>query len=484
MTAGKSPLRQPFLPDAESGAPRPRLGFAVKLAIGFGLVLTLLGGTGVTTVRSLARVVEEHERSQRLDVEDVILAERLRSAEDSEAAAGRGYLLTRDPDFLERLEEAELAFDRAYGDLRQRVTSQEGADLLESVASAAADYTRTQHAVLVVSADGAPSAEIRRLFERDVVPKRRSLSEAIDSFVAHKERRLRGESEVRRAATSSAVLVSGMALALALVASAVLALLMGRHLANLHGHEGDARRAAIRALAARDQLLGIVAHDLRSPLSAITIRAGMLAKAIAGETLRASADAIVRIAMRMEDIVKSLLDAASIESGKFSVSPAPCDVEEMLREAATTFEGLATPKSIRVEARAAQAGLAVMADRVRVGQVLTNLVGNAIKFTFEGGKITVAAERTGGEVRFSVADTGPGIALAHLPHVFDRFWKADAGGLKGTGLGLFIAKGIVEAHGGSIWAESQLGSGATFHFTLPFTDAGTACRTPASLESN
>lgn len=477
MNAGAPLLRQAPSPGAGNDAPRPRQAYAVKLAIGFGSVLAVLGGTGVTTVRSLARLVEEHERAERANVEDVVLAERLRASEDAEAAVGRGYLLTGDPDFLERLEETELAFDRVYGDLRMRATSQEGADLLVSVASAAAAYQRTQHAVLNERTAGANAPEIRRRFERDVVPKRRLLSEAIDAFAAYKERRLRSESEVRRVATSRAVVASGMALALALAASAALALLLGRHLASLHRREEVATRATMRALAARDELLGVVAHDLRNPLSAIALRAGLLAKNIGGDSLRAGADAIVRIALGMEHTVRSLLDAASIESGRFSVKPAPCDVEETVREAGATFDGLATAKSIRVDARVAEPGLAVMADRARLVQVLINLVGNAVKFTPEGGKVTVAAERAGADVRFSVVDTGPGIAPAHLPHVFDRFWKADQEGIKGTGLGLFIAKGIAEAHGGRIWVESQLGSGATFSFTLPCADA-----TPASPE--
>ena len=102
--------------------------------------------------------------------------------------------------------------------------------------------------------------------------------------------------------------------------------------------------------------------------------------------------------------------------------------------------------------------------------MLSNLVGNALKFTPSGGRVTIAAEPHGTMVRFAVLDTGPGIASEHVPRIFDRFWKNETLGTRGTGLGLFIAKGIVEAHGGRIWVESRIGQGATFYFTLPIAE--------------
>src|SRR5690606_25084713 len=107
------------------------------------------------------------------------------------------------------------------------------------------------------------------------------------------------------------------------------------------------------------------------------------------------------------------------------------------------------------------------ADRDRIDQVLANLIGNAVRFTPEGGHIRVSAERDGERVRFAVADTGAGISAADLPHVFDRFWQAQRSRQGGAGLGLAIARGIVTAHGGEMWVESEQGSGSSFQFTLP-----------------
>jgi signal transduction histidine kinase len=131
---------------------------------------------------------------------------------------------------------------------------------------------------------------------------------------------------------------------------------------------------------------------------------------------------------------------------------------------------LAQQKSLQFQKQLQGRDRLVRCDRSRVRQVLSNLIGNAIKFTAEGGSVTLLCETAPQLIRFSVADTGPGIDPEHLEHIFDRYWQAARATRQGAGLGLAIAKGIVEAHGGEIWAESRPGAGSTFHFTLPATD--------------
>jgi signal transduction histidine kinase len=213
--------------------------------------------------------------------------------------------------------------------------------------------------------------------------------------------------------------------------------------------------------------MGIVAHDLRNPLGTIMLLAAVLQKSAGSEKAREQAASIGNVAARMESLIRTMLDVTTMEAGKFTVTPAACTVQSLLRETEAMFEPLATSKQIALEVSPSDATLVVEAERERILQVLSNLVGNALKFTPEGGRVTLSTARDDGMVRFTVADTGPGIPHEHLSLVFDRFWKKDTPGKKGTGLGLFIAKGIVEAHGGRIWVDSEPGGGTRFNFTLP-----------------
>jgi len=184
-------------------------------------------------------------------------------------------------------------------------------------------------------------------------------------------------------------------------------------------------------------------------------------------TTRKQLDVIQRAASRANRLISDLLDVAKIQAGGMSVELATVDVPSMVQEAVDSVAAVAASKGLVLEKNVADGIPAVAADRDRVLQVFGNLLGNAIKFTPKGGKITIDAECDGFVARFAVCDTGPGIPPEHVPHVFDRYWQAKSTAKLGTGLGLSIAKGIVEAHMGRIWVESEPGKGASFIFTLP-----------------
>jgi hypothetical protein len=240
-----------------------------------------------------------------------------------------------------------------------------------------------------------------------------------------------------------------------------------KHLSQIYAREQDAAARARRAAEAKEDLLGVVAHDLRTPLGAILLNAALIDRAITEPKTHRHAESIAAIATRMEAFIQKLLDAASIEAGRLVVSWTRCAVSDLLAATMDTFGALAGQRSVTLDREIGRGDLGFWGDPERNGQVLSNLVGNALKFTPEGGRITIRAVESGFHTRIEVRDTGPGIASQHLPRVFERFWKADAEGRKGTGLGLCIAKGIVERHRGRIWVESRVGAGSAFIFELP-----------------
>jgi PAS domain S-box-containing protein len=226
---------------------------------------------------------------------------------------------------------------------------------------------------------------------------------------------------------------------------------------------------AQQATRARDEMLGVVAHDLRNPLNTIVMGASTLVELVPDTPplLRRHAQIVQRAADRMNKLIQDLLDVRRIETGHLVVEPRTAAVSALVDEAVEMLRPLATAASIDLTSSVPSSLPRIVADSGRILQVFSNLIGNAIKFTPPKGTVTVSAVQDGDEVRFAIADTGRGIAPDQLPHVFGRFWQGNPADRRGIGLGLAIAKGIVEAHQGRIWVESQPGEGSRFYFTLP-----------------
>ncbi|AKJ01495.1 PAS domain S-box-containing protein [Archangium gephyra] len=233
-------------------------------------------------------------------------------------------------------------------------------------------------------------------------------------------------------------------------------------------------RETERAVRLRDHIVAVVSHDLRNPLTAIGGAAALLKRTQElGEkaaVVHRNADLIGRSVERMSRLISDLLDAARIEAEGLAIAPEETPLDVLMEEVTDAFEPIAHERSIRLVVDRKPRDCRLFVDRGRIFQVFSNLVGNALKFTPAGGQVTVFVEGCDEEARFCVKDTGPGVKEADLPHIFDAYWQAEHTRSAGAGLGLAIAKGIVEAHGGRIWAESIPGEGAAFYFTLPRTE--------------
>lgn len=218
----------------------------------------------------------------------------------------------------------------------------------------------------------------------------------------------------------------------------------------------------------RDHALGVVSHDLRNPISAIGMCARALLAALPEGETRGLVRTIVDSTELTQRMIRDLLDVASIEVGRLSVERRPEPLGPIVERARALFEGVAEERGIVLDAAVPSGIPAVMGDAERLVQLLANLLSNALKHTERGGRVSLEARRTDAGIEVAVRDSGTGIPQEELPKIFERYWtvrrKAPKGG---TGLGLAISRGIVEAHGGRIWAESALGVGSVFRFTLP-----------------
>ncbi|MBK5374699.1 GAF domain-containing protein [Pseudomonas sp. TH43] len=242
--------------------------------------------------------------------------------------------------------------------------------------------------------------------------------------------------------------------------------------------ENDLARQVRReqeAVRARDELVAVVSHDLRNPMTVISMLCGMMQKAFSSDgphtsrRISTAIDTMQQAAGRMNTLLEDLLDTSKIDAGRYVITPQKLDVGQMFEEAQTLLTPLALDKDISISFEA-DPDLRIHADPERLFQVLSNLVGNAIKFTPRLGTVGVHAHSVGDEIVFTVRDSGEGIPKENLPHVFDRYWTVKEGNPNGTGLGLYITQGIVEAHGGRIVAESEPGRGSEFRFTVPRLD--------------
>lgn len=437
-------------------------GVSVTLLLAAGMLSSISG------LEDVASTQMEHIRAQE---QEITLVERLRWNGELIASAGRAYLISQDPALLAQLLRVRRQFDQGILALRPHTLTSQGELLVAAVEDNARRFVRVQEDL--AAARNLPK-DVRSLvlrFERELLPLQRQLSQSLDDLVEHKEAALddiysQADKERHRFAIWMYSLLATLIL-LGLVVTAHFA----KQTARAYRKERDALDIARKAVAARDDLMGMVAHDLRNPLFAVAIRVQVLHRLAESEATLEQARSITTITTRMEHLIDSMLDVTNLEAGRFSVSPASCAVEQLMHESFAMFDLLATARQVRLAQRLEETGLVVCADRERVLQLLSNLIGNALKFAPQGSEVTVSVERQQRMVRFAVRDTGQGILAENLRHIFDRFWKRNSAGNNGTGLGLFIAKGIVEAHGGQIWVESEPGCGAAFYFTLPLVPA-------------
>ncbi|HCF58742.1 MAG TPA: hypothetical protein DFS52_12215, partial [Myxococcales bacterium] len=239
------------------------------------------------------------------------------------------------------------------------------------------------------------------------------------------------------------------------------------------GYRGIARDVTERKQADRfrEEYVSLVSHDLRSPLSVIVGQAGSLHKTLTKKGMEreaTSTEALLRNARRMTRMLDELADSVRLESGRMQMHRQPTDLPALAYDFTTRVFGTAEERE-RIQLSSESALPLIDLDADRIERVLANLLSNALKYSTPGSPVRVRVERRGDEAVVSVSDEGPGIAPGELARMFERFYRSPSSQKRaeGLGLGLYISRLIVEAHGGRVWAESELGKGSTFGFSLP-----------------
>ena len=263
----------------------------------------------------------------------------------------------------------------------------------------------------------------------------------------------------------------GLVLLAAIASSLVLWILQRlRVLAAMLSRESQARQNALeqeqKLVRMRDEILGVVAHDLRSPLTTITLSTQLIPGSAEKEKAE-HVETILSTTRRMQRLIQDLLDVTKLETSGLSIQQDEVDPIAIARGVVSEQRPIAREKQITLETSIPDLTPKVCGDADRLAQALTNLIGNALKFTPSGGTVRVCLESDGSHIRFEVADSGPGISPQHLPHLFEPFWQAKKTAHLGAGLGLKITRGIAEAHGGSIEATNAPEGGARFVLTVP-----------------
>ncbi len=241
--------------------------------------------------------------------------------------------------------------------------------------------------------------------------------------------------------------------------------------AEIFNHEYKSHLETKSALTTREEFVAIVSHDLRNPISAILSFSEIISEDSSMSGISDDVKQWIEIIKRNAEIslrlISDILDMERIEGGKLHVQLAPHNISDVISESVESYHNVAASKNVTLTAEHAKIDGDVACDKDRVAQILSNLIGNALKFTPDGGAITVKTEQAESEIKISIIDTGPGIPDKQKNLIFDRFAQLGNKDRRGLGLGLYISKTLVESHNGKIWVISEPGHGSTFCFTLP-----------------
>lgn len=391
---------------------------------------------------------------------EVIDVQRLRFQAEQVVATSRGFLLAGDSDAWERFERAVARMRETLASIRAPHAHSEVVD----VDRAGREYVDAADRAARERTSSGDPREVLPMLETSLLPARKHFEDSIEIMLQSEQAEYERASQRARSFADQMQRLVLAATTSGIVLSFALALLSVRALRRHYERERAATAAARRSSEDRDELLAIVSHDLRSPLAAIEMGAFLIAERADDPIVRKQITTVRNASDRMHRLIEQLLDKAAIEANAIELRLEPCEVTELLMTVHDLFAARARAAQIQLLVEV-ETALVANVDREKIIQVLSNLVGNALKFTNAGGSVILGARAAKNGVSFEVRDTGQGITTDQMDHLFERHWqRARRSG--SLGLGLYIAKNLVEAHGGSIAVRSEAGRGSTFSFDV------------------
>ena len=414
---------------------------------------------------SLDQLIREQRELISVNSEELVKAERLRYLNSTLSSIMPVYVLSGDTKLLQRFRDQFNQFDHMTADLA--ASESDAKDLLDSIQQLSHRLRDLAQPGIEMRKKGASIEAVNDYFQKNTALFSGELQTLLNNLV-NKETNELEMAKLHSAQTANWIIISIIALSAA-------SILLLSYIARLITKAVRQKRLAdetqdlllqneLRLSQARKETVEVVAHDLKNPLSTIRMSLEMIQED--GSSTEEGLQIALRSAESMERLIKDLLDHAKIEAGQLVIEKTDGDLGALVSDLTQRFEPLAKNKNISFSKDIKGRFLFAHFDSSRIEQVISNLIGNALKFTHSGGRIHVSLKSIEDEILFHVEDNGPGIHPNQLPHVFDRFWQVKETAKNGNGLGLAIAKAIIEAHNGKIGVESQIGKGSRFFFHL------------------
>jgi signal transduction histidine kinase len=443
------------------------MGFRRQMWLGYATSFLITLSAATFAVLALHVVANSQQLLSRQYTDQLLNVERLRYRAEHIIASTQGYLARPDDRAREQLVAALADFDARLTDVDAYTYDPIGMLRIATIHATAHHYVEIANAVASKQRSDAVHAINARL------PGLRDTMRGLVDQLAHDKREAFEEAlagSYDRA--SDASILVGLTAGLGLALSACLATLVMRRLSRQRRAELQAADEARKSSAARQEVLAVVSHDLRGPLATILTGSELLATSSSKEATRLDAPRVMRMVKLAVDqtrhLVDQILDAGQLDAGALRLTPADHDVASLVQTCADVMAVHADQAAVHLHVQPPSMPTTIQVDRERLLQVLSNLVGNALKFSPRHANVYVRAEASDDGVRFSVEDEGPGIPPEQVGQLFERYWHANRGASgRGIGLGLYISKRLVDAHGGRIWVDSTPGQGARFCFTVP-----------------